>query len=150
MGVRICTSAQLRMPDEIWNSKLPDFVEGSGQPQTAARFCFMLKYGCPAPIAANALVSRSVTFELIKMPNQGSVVWRGCACSEVQLMVSSHTSNQILLISTYLKRARKMLTNDSPLKFGSCRSVKQYLPANVRAFTLLEGGFVGPPGWRGF
>ena len=85
MGVRICTSAQLRMPDEIWNSKLPDFVEGSGQPQTAARFCFMLKYGCPAPIAANALVSRSVTFELIKMPNQGSVVWRGCACSEVQL-----------------------------------------------------------------
>ena len=147
MGVRFCSSAQPAMPLEFWSLNLPGFAQGSGQPLTAAWLCFMLKYGCQAPIAANALVSRSVTFELIKMPNQGSVVWRGCACSEVQLMVSSHTSNQILLISTYLKRARKMLTNDSPLKFGSCRSVKQYLPANVRAFTLLEGGFVGPPGW---
>ena len=146
MGGRLCSSAQPRMLLEFGNSNLRRSAQGSGQPLTAAWLCFMMKYGCPAPIAANALVSRSVTFELIKMPNQGSVVWRGCACSEVQLMVSSHTSNQILLISTYLKRARKMLTNDSPLKFGSCRSVKQYLPANVRAFTLLEGGFVGPPG----
>jgi len=39
-----------------------------------------------------------------------------------------------------------MLTNDLPLKFDFCRRVKQQLPANVRAFTLLEGGFVRPPG----
>jgi len=36
--------------------KLPGFAEGSGRPLTAAWLCFMLKYGCQAPIAANARV----------------------------------------------------------------------------------------------
>ena len=72
---------------------LPGFAQGAGQPLTAAWFCFMLKYGCQAPIAANALVSRSVAFELIKMLNQGSPVGRGCACTGVQLMVSGHPQN---------------------------------------------------------
>ena len=57
MGVRLCTSAQLRMPYEIWNSNLPDFAQGPGQPQTAAWLCFKLKFACQAPIAANAAVS---------------------------------------------------------------------------------------------
>ncbi len=56
VGVRLCTSAQLRMPYEIWNSNLPDFAQGPGQPQTAAWLCFKLKYACQAPIAANAAV----------------------------------------------------------------------------------------------
>ena len=58
MGVRLCTSARPRMLLELRNLNLPDFVEGSGQPLTAAWLCFMLKYGCQAPIAANALVGR--------------------------------------------------------------------------------------------
>ena len=41
---------------EFRNLKLPDFVQGSGQPLTAAWLYFMLKYGCQAPIAANAAV----------------------------------------------------------------------------------------------
>jgi len=41
---------------EFVNLNLPDFAQGSGQPQTAAWLCFMLKYGCQAPIAANAAV----------------------------------------------------------------------------------------------
>ncbi len=100
------------MPLEFVNLNLLGFTEGSGQPLTAARLCFMLKYGCQAPIAANAHVSRSVTFELIKMMNQGPVVGRGCACTEVQLTASSHTSNKILLTSNYLKRAPKKLSNE--------------------------------------
>ena len=86
MGVRLCTSAQLAMPLQYESLKLPGFAQGSGQPLTAAWLCFMLKYGCQAPIAANAHVSRSVAFELIKMLNQGSPVGRGCACTEVKLI----------------------------------------------------------------
>jgi len=33
------------------------FSQGLGQPMTPAWLCFMLKYGCQAPIAANAHVS---------------------------------------------------------------------------------------------
>jgi len=44
------------------NSNLPDFVVGSGQPLTAAWLCFMLKYDCLAPIAANAAVVCSLLF----------------------------------------------------------------------------------------
>ena len=36
--------------------KLSGIVQESGQPQSAAWLCFMLKYGCLAPIAANAHV----------------------------------------------------------------------------------------------
>jgi hypothetical protein len=57
VGVRLCSSAQLAMPLEFKSLKLPGFAQGSGQPQTAARLCFMLKYGSQAPIAANAAVS---------------------------------------------------------------------------------------------
>ena len=56
MGVRICSSARLRMLLEFRNLKLPDFAQGSGQPLTAAWLCFMLKFACQAPIAANAHV----------------------------------------------------------------------------------------------
>ena len=59
MGVRLCTSAQLAMPLQYESLKLPGFAQGSGQPLTAAWLCFMLKYGCQAPIAANAAVVRS-------------------------------------------------------------------------------------------
>ena len=59
MGVRLCSSAQLAMLLELRNLNLPDFVEVSGQPLTAAWLCFMLKYGCQAPIAANARVRHS-------------------------------------------------------------------------------------------
>jgi len=48
------------MPLEFENLNLLSFIEGSGQPLTAARLCFMLKYGCQAPIAANAAVVGSV------------------------------------------------------------------------------------------
>ena len=58
MGVRLCSSAQLAMLLELRNLNLPDFVEVSGQPLTAAWLCFMLKYGCQAPIAVNAIVRR--------------------------------------------------------------------------------------------
>ncbi len=57
MGVRLCSSARPRMLLEFENLNLPDFAQGSGQPLTAAWLCFMLKYGCQAPIAANAAVS---------------------------------------------------------------------------------------------
>ena len=57
VGVRLCSSAQPAMPLEFRNLNLPGFAEGSGQPLTAAWLCFMLKYGCQAPIAANAAVS---------------------------------------------------------------------------------------------
>ena len=63
MGVRLCTSAQLRMLLELLNSNLRCFAQGSGQPLTAAWLCFMLKYGCQAPIAANAAVGCSALFE---------------------------------------------------------------------------------------
>ena len=59
VGVRLCSSARLAMPLEFGNLNLLGFNEGSGQPLTAARLCFMLKYGCLAPIAANAHVMRS-------------------------------------------------------------------------------------------
>ena len=61
VGVRLCSSAQPRMPLEFENLKLPGFAEGSGRPLTASWLCFMLKYGCQAPIAANAHVSTSFT-----------------------------------------------------------------------------------------
>ena len=57
VGVRLCSSAQLAMPLKVKSLKLPDFVQGSGQPLTTAQLCFMLKYRCQAPIAANAHVS---------------------------------------------------------------------------------------------
>jgi hypothetical protein len=44
---------------ELRNLKLPDFVQESGQPLTAAWLCFVLKFGCQAPIAANAHVGGS-------------------------------------------------------------------------------------------
>ncbi len=47
---------------EFKSLKLPGFAQGSGQPQTAARLCFMLKYGCQAHIAANAAVGCSTFF----------------------------------------------------------------------------------------
>jgi len=56
VGVRLCSSAQLAMLLKYERLKLLDFDQGSGQPQTAAWLCFMLKYGCQAPIAANACV----------------------------------------------------------------------------------------------
>ena len=56
VGVRLCSSAQLAVPLEFKNLKLPDFSQVAGQPPTAAWLCFMLKYGCQAPIAANAAV----------------------------------------------------------------------------------------------
>ena len=57
MGVRLCSSAQLRMPLELMDLKLLSFTQGSGQPLTAAWLCFKLKFACQAPIAANAAVS---------------------------------------------------------------------------------------------
>jgi len=42
-------------------------------------------------------VSRSVAFELIKMPNQGSPVGRGCACTEVKLIDTGHPAIYLLL-----------------------------------------------------
>ena len=55
------------MPLEFVNLNIPSLVQGSGQPLTAAWLCFKLKYGCLAPIAANARVSSrayySVRFE---------------------------------------------------------------------------------------
>ena len=56
MGVRLCSSAQLAMLLEVKSLKLPGFAQGSGQPLTAAWLCFVLKFGCQAPIAANAAV----------------------------------------------------------------------------------------------
>ena len=56
VGVRLCLSARPRMPLEFWKLKLPSFARESGQPLTAAWLCFMPKYGCQAPIAANARV----------------------------------------------------------------------------------------------
>ena len=57
MGVRLWLSAQLAMLLEFVNLNLLGFTEGSGQPLAADWLCFMLKYGCQAPIAANAFVS---------------------------------------------------------------------------------------------
>ena len=51
-----------------------------------------------------------------------------------------------LIAANFLFELEK-LSIDLLVKFGSCRSVKQQLPANVRAFTLLEGGLVRRPGW---
>jgi hypothetical protein len=45
---------------EFENLNLPNFAQGTGQPLTAARLCFMLKYGCQAPIAANARVGSNI------------------------------------------------------------------------------------------
>ena len=50
------------MPLEFENLKLLGFTEGSGQPLTDAWLCFMLKYGCQAPIAANARVKCCASF----------------------------------------------------------------------------------------
>jgi hypothetical protein len=59
VGVRLCLSARPWTLLEFINLNLPDFVEVSGQPLTAAWLCFLLKYGCLAPVAANAHVSGS-------------------------------------------------------------------------------------------
>jgi len=56
--VRLCSSAQLAMPLEFGNLNLLGFTEELGQPLIAAWLCFQLKYGCLAPIAANAHVVR--------------------------------------------------------------------------------------------
>ena len=50
------------MPLKFENMNLLVFTEGSGQPLTAAWLCFKLKYGCQAPIAANAAVGCSTFF----------------------------------------------------------------------------------------
>jgi len=57
VGVRLCLSAQLAMLLKYESLKLAGFAKGSGQSLTAAWLCFMLKYGCLAPIAANAPVT---------------------------------------------------------------------------------------------
>jgi len=57
VGVRLCLSTQLAMLLEVKSLNLPDFMQELGQPLTAAWLCLMLKYGCQAPIAANAHVS---------------------------------------------------------------------------------------------
>jgi len=54
----------LRMLLEFENLNLPEFVQGPGQPLTAAWLCFTLKYGCQAPIAANARVSCSANLDM--------------------------------------------------------------------------------------
>jgi hypothetical protein len=46
------------MPLEFGNLNLLGFTEELGQPLIAAWLCFQLKYGCLAPIAANAHVVR--------------------------------------------------------------------------------------------
>ena len=51
-----CMFARLAMILGFVISNLADFVEGSGLALTAAWLCFKLKYGCLAPIAANAHV----------------------------------------------------------------------------------------------
>ena len=61
VGVRLCSSARPQMPLELVNLNLLRFTEVPCQPLTAARLCFMLKYGCRAPIAANAHVGCSFT-----------------------------------------------------------------------------------------
>ena len=50
---------------ELMNLNLLRFTEGSGQPLTIAWLCFRLKYGCLAPIAANAHVSGC--YDLVKI-----------------------------------------------------------------------------------
>ena len=57
MGVRLWLSAQLAMLLEFVNLNLLCFTEGLGQPLTAAWLCFKLKFGCQAPIAANAMLA---------------------------------------------------------------------------------------------
>ena len=64
VGVRLCSSAQPRMPLEFRKFKLPSFARGTGQPLTAAWLCFMLKFACQAPIAANARVRHSCYIEI--------------------------------------------------------------------------------------
>ena len=54
------------MPLELMNLKLRGFAQEAGQPLTAARLCFMLKYGCQAPIAANARVVCRPVYRLKK------------------------------------------------------------------------------------
>jgi len=49
----------LRMLLEFGNLNLLRFTQGSGRPLTAAWLCFLLNYGCQAPIAANAHVGYS-------------------------------------------------------------------------------------------
>jgi hypothetical protein len=51
------------MPLGFGNLKFSGFSQVSGQPLTAAWLCLMLKYGCQAPIAANAHVSGSLFFQ---------------------------------------------------------------------------------------
>ena len=50
---------------EFMSLKLPGFAQGSGQPMTATWLCFMLKYVCQAPIAANARVMRSAFLSFV-------------------------------------------------------------------------------------
>ena len=64
VGVRLWSSARPRKLLELRNLNLLDFVEVSAQPLTAAWLCFTLKYGCQAPIAANAHVVRSHILEI--------------------------------------------------------------------------------------
>jgi len=47
---------------EFKSLNLLAFTEVSGQPLTAAWLCFKLKYGCQAPIAANARVKCCASF----------------------------------------------------------------------------------------
>ena len=47
---------------EFVKLNLLGFAEGQGQLLTTAWLCFMLKYGCQAPIAANAHVKCCASF----------------------------------------------------------------------------------------
>jgi len=49
VGVRLCLSAQLAVPLEFWNLKLPDLGQGSGQPLTAAWLCFEAEVWVSSP-----------------------------------------------------------------------------------------------------
>jgi len=72
------------------------------------------------------------------MLNQGATAGRGCACTEVKLIDPSHPSIQILFSPNYLMRSEQKLNKDLLLNFGSCRPVKQPLPANVQALAQWE------------
>ena len=70
MGVRLCSSARPANAFRIWEFEIFGFSQVSGQPLTAAWLCFILKYGCLAPIAANAHVSGSATTDVLFQYNQ--------------------------------------------------------------------------------
>ena len=80
---------------EFGNLKLPGFAKGSGQPLTAAWLCFMLKYGCQAPIAANAAV--------------------GCSAKLVTLWVFGNTGASHILLLEQMRWPHNNLLNAKSL-----------------------------------